>query len=125
MSHDGGVAFPRGAMELSAVCDCGISRSCSLTIFVAVIMAVQASTHQAHLRFMGSGRQCTCKLLKAFMKNCSKKCNSWLPSPRSDSTTLPWSLGHTSHWDDIDCNTCPSGSAKSRVPPVHRGWLSR
>ena len=47
------------------------------------------------------------------------------PDPRSDSTTLPWSLGHTSHWDDIDCNTCPSGSAKSRVPPVHRGWLSR
>ena len=30
------------------------------------------------------------------------------PPPRSDSTTLPWSLGHTLHFgDDIDCNTCP------------------
>ena len=34
-----------------------------------------------------------------------KKYHAW--SPWSDSTTLPWSLGHTSHWDDIDCNTCP------------------
>ena len=32
MSRDGGVALPRGAMGLSAVCDCGISRSYSLTI---------------------------------------------------------------------------------------------
>ena len=27
------MALPRGAMGLSAVCDCGISRSYSLTIF--------------------------------------------------------------------------------------------
>ena len=33
MSHDGWVALPRGAMGLSAVCDCGISWSYSLTIF--------------------------------------------------------------------------------------------
>ena len=43
-------------------------------------MAVQASTHQAAFRFGGSGRQCTCNVLKAFMKNCSKKFNSRLPS---------------------------------------------
>ena len=29
----GWVALPRGAVGLSAVCDCGISWSCSLTIF--------------------------------------------------------------------------------------------
>ena len=33
MSRDGCVALPRGAMGLSAVCDCGISWSYSLTIF--------------------------------------------------------------------------------------------
>ena len=33
MSRDGWVALPRGAMGLSAVCDCGISWSYSLTIF--------------------------------------------------------------------------------------------
>ena len=33
MSHDGCVALPRGVMCLSAVCDCGISWSFSLTIF--------------------------------------------------------------------------------------------
>ena len=33
MSRDGYVALPRGVMGLSAVCDCGISRSFSLTIF--------------------------------------------------------------------------------------------
>ena len=33
VSHGGWVAFPRGAMGLSAVCDCSISRSYSLTIF--------------------------------------------------------------------------------------------
>ena len=30
------MAFPRGAMGLSAVCDCGISLSYSLTIFIDV-----------------------------------------------------------------------------------------
>ena len=34
MSCDGCVALPRGAMGLSAVCDCGISWSYPLTIFV-------------------------------------------------------------------------------------------
>ena len=33
VSRDGWVALPRGATGLSAVCDCGISRSYSLTIF--------------------------------------------------------------------------------------------
>ena len=33
MSRDYCVAFPRGAMGLSAVCDCSISWSYSLTIF--------------------------------------------------------------------------------------------
>ena len=33
MSRDGWVALSRGAMGLSAVCDCGISWSYSLTIF--------------------------------------------------------------------------------------------
>ena len=33
MSRDCCVALPRGAMGLSAVCDCGISLSYSLTIF--------------------------------------------------------------------------------------------
>ena len=33
MSRDGWVALPRGAMGLSAVCDCGISWSYSLTFF--------------------------------------------------------------------------------------------
>ena len=33
MSRDGRVALPCGAMGLSAVCDCGISLSYSLTIF--------------------------------------------------------------------------------------------
>ena len=33
MSRDGCVTLPRGAMGLSAVCDYGISRSYSLTIF--------------------------------------------------------------------------------------------
>ena len=33
-SRDGLVALPRDATGLSAVCDCGISRSYSLTIFV-------------------------------------------------------------------------------------------
>ena len=32
MSRDCCVALPRGAMGLSAVCDCGISRSYSVTI---------------------------------------------------------------------------------------------
>ena len=32
------MALPRGAMGLSAVCDCGISRSYSLTIFDDVVM---------------------------------------------------------------------------------------
>ena len=35
MSPDCCVALPRGAMGLSAVCDCGISWSYSLTIFVS------------------------------------------------------------------------------------------
>ena len=35
MSRDGLVALPRGAMGLSAVCDCGISISYSLTFFKA------------------------------------------------------------------------------------------
>ena len=34
MSRDGCVALPHGAMVLSAVCNCGISCSYSLTIFV-------------------------------------------------------------------------------------------
>ena len=34
VSHDGWVALPHGAMGLSAVCDCGISWSYSLTIFI-------------------------------------------------------------------------------------------
>ena len=38
MSRDGGAALPRGATGLSAVCDCGISRSYSLTTFGAVIL---------------------------------------------------------------------------------------
>ena len=33
MSRDGRVALPSDAMGLSAVCDCGISRSYSHTIF--------------------------------------------------------------------------------------------
>ena len=32
------VALPRGAMGLSAVCDCGISRSYSLTIFAVILL---------------------------------------------------------------------------------------
>ena len=35
MSGDCYVALPRGAMGLSAVSECGISLSCSITIFVA------------------------------------------------------------------------------------------
>ena len=34
MSPDGLVALPCGAMGLSVICDCGISWSYSLTIFV-------------------------------------------------------------------------------------------
>ena len=37
MSRDGWAALHRGATGLSAVCDCGISRSYSLTIFVSVL----------------------------------------------------------------------------------------
>ena len=36
VSRDCCVALPRGVMGLSAVCDCGISRSYSLTIFGCV-----------------------------------------------------------------------------------------
>ena len=35
--RDGCVALPRGAMYLSAVCDCGIFRSYSVTIFIAAL----------------------------------------------------------------------------------------
>ena len=35
MSRDGCVALPRGDMGSSAVCDCGISRSYSLSIFAS------------------------------------------------------------------------------------------
>ena len=35
MSRDGLVALPRGATGLSAVCDCGISLSYSITFFSA------------------------------------------------------------------------------------------
>ena len=38
VSRDGYVALPRGAMSLPAVCDCGISRSYSLTMFVGQTM---------------------------------------------------------------------------------------
>ena len=34
MSRGGWAALPRGAMGLAAVCDCGISRSYSLTIIL-------------------------------------------------------------------------------------------
>ena len=43
MSRDGWVALPHGAMGLSAVCDCGISRSYPLTIFVKVNTCSNAS----------------------------------------------------------------------------------
>ena len=36
MSRDGCVALSRGATVLSAVCDCGISGSYSLTVFYTV-----------------------------------------------------------------------------------------
>ena len=38
VSRDGCVAFPRFAMGLSAVCDCGISRSYSLTDFNVFVL---------------------------------------------------------------------------------------
>ena len=37
MSRDGCVALPRGDVGLSAVCDCGISGSYSLTIFKIIL----------------------------------------------------------------------------------------
>ena len=40
MSLDCNVAFPRGAMCLFAVCDCGTSWSYSLTIFVEFLCLV-------------------------------------------------------------------------------------
>ena len=45
MSCDGCVALPRGAMGLSAVCDCGISWSYSLTI-LARFPHISSSCHQ-------------------------------------------------------------------------------
>ena len=36
MSRDDRVALPRGGMDLSGVCDCGISLSYSLSIFTVV-----------------------------------------------------------------------------------------
>ena len=44
MSRDGWVALPRGAMGLSAVCDCGISWSYSLTIFEEVMNATSITS---------------------------------------------------------------------------------
>ena len=38
VSRDGYVALPRGVMSLPAVCDCGISRSYSLTMFAGQTM---------------------------------------------------------------------------------------
>ena len=40
MSHDYCVSLPRGATALSAVCDCGISLSYSLTIFNSLEFSV-------------------------------------------------------------------------------------
>ena len=40
MSRGGWAALPRGATGLSAVCDCGISRSYSLTIFSTGIVLI-------------------------------------------------------------------------------------
>ena len=41
MSRDGCVALSCGAMGLSAVCDCGISLSYSLTIFARHILGLR------------------------------------------------------------------------------------
>ena len=40
MSRDDCVALPRGAMGVTVVCECGISWSYSLTIFLAVALSV-------------------------------------------------------------------------------------
>ena len=61
MSRDGWVALPRGAMGLSAVCDCGISWSYSLTIFTANVylcrllpfhIKYRMCFHKAHNRYV-------------------------------------------------------------------------
>ena len=44
MSRDGCVALPRDALGLSAVCDCGIFRSYSLTILVGYSDVIWASS---------------------------------------------------------------------------------
>ena len=43
MSRDSCVALSHGAMGLSEVCDCGISRSYSLTIFGAFIITLRGN----------------------------------------------------------------------------------
>ena len=45
------VVLPRGAMGLSAVCDCGISRSYSLTILnVLRLRLISHFTHHVHIK---------------------------------------------------------------------------
>ena len=46
MSRDGWAALPRGATGLSAVCDCGISWSYSLTIFEQECPSVWSYTYE-------------------------------------------------------------------------------
>ena len=53
MSHDGWVALPHGATGLSAVCDCGISWSYSLTIFgrhILIALSVRPCVRPSRFR---------------------------------------------------------------------------
>ena len=54
VSLGGCVALPRGAMGLSAVCDCSISCSYSLTIFEAEQLdgTLRAWSHTSHTGFL-------------------------------------------------------------------------
>ena len=40
-------------------------------------MAVAASTHQADMKLLISGRQCTCNVLMAFIKHNTERCVLW------------------------------------------------
>ena len=52
MSRECCVALPRGAIGLSVVCDCGISRSYSLSILnVRRLRLISRATHIKHVFF--------------------------------------------------------------------------
>ena len=73
MSRDCCVALPRGAMGLSASCDCGISLSYSLTIYVTNVTTI--SVDYIHTtRASSDPDQNICKVSNDLAYNCS---GSW------------------------------------------------